>query len=186
MVKEVNQLKTSEALFAKQKCFCEKDVDARWAKKNDEKHYGYKNHINADEKTKLITKYSVTNAALHDSTQIKNLVDKTDKKVYADSAYRSEDIEEFLKEHNIQSCIQEKGYKNKPLTKQQQKLNNIKSKIRARVEHIFGFMTNVMNNALYMRSIGIKRIKSSIGLLNLTYNLFRYEQLIRLKKVKIV
>ena len=124
MAKEVNQLKTSEALFAKQKCFCEKDVDARWAKKNDEKHYGYKNHINADEKTKLITKYSVTNAALHDSTQIKNLVDKTDKKVYADSAYRSEDIEEFLKKHNIQSCIQEKGYKNKPLTKQQQKLNN--------------------------------------------------------------
>ena len=59
---------------------------------------------------------------MHDSTQIKNLVDKTDKKVYADSAYRSEDIEEFLKEHNIQSCIQEKGYKNKPLTKQQQKL----------------------------------------------------------------
>ena len=115
MAKEVNQLKTSEALFAKQKCFCEKDVDARWAKKNDEKHYGYKNHINADEKTKLITKYSVTNAALHDSTQIKNLVDKTDKKVYADSAYRSEDIEEFLKKHNIE--IEEVFYyqQNKPI-----------------------------------------------------------------------
>ena len=64
--------------------------------------------------------------------------------------------------------------------------NNTKSKIRARVEHIFGFMTNSMNNALYMRSIGIKRIKESIGLLNLTYNLFRYEQLVRLEKVKIM
>jgi transposase, IS5 family len=53
------------------------------------------------------------------------------------------------------------------------------------VEHIFGFMTNSMNNALYMRSIGMKRIKESIGLLNLTYNLFRLEQLIRLEKVKI-
>ena len=68
---------------------CQKDTDARWMTKNNERHYGYKNHINADAKTKLITKYSVTNAAFHDSTQIKNLVDKTDKKVYADSAYRS-------------------------------------------------------------------------------------------------
>ena len=67
----------------------------------------------------------------------------------------------------------------------QKESNNKKSKIRARVEHISGFMTNSMNNALYMRSIGIKRIKESIGLLNLTYNLFRFEQLIRLEKVKI-
>ncbi|MBD3808057.1 MAG: transposase [Epsilonproteobacteria bacterium] len=63
--------------------------------------------------------------------------------------------------------------------------NKEKSRIRARVEHIFGFMTNSMNNGLFMRSIGIKRIKDSIGLLNLTYNLFRYEQLMRTKRVNV-
>jgi len=62
----------------------------------------------------------------------------------------------------------------------------MKSKIRARVEHIFGYMTNSMNDALHMTSIGIKRIESNMGFLNLTYNLFRYEQLVKLKRVRIM
>jgi len=80
--------------------------------------------------------------------------------------------------------VHEKGYRNNPLTDKQKQSNNIKSKIRARVEHIFGFMTNSMHDALKMRQIGIKRISSSIGLLNLTYNLCRYEQLVRIYNVK--
>jgi len=169
----------------KQSKLCQKDTTARWMTKSGERHFGYKDHINADEKTKLITKYSVTSASVHDSTQTKNIVDETDNRLHADSAYKSEDIEEYLKNIECESFVHEKGYRGNPLTKEQKASNNKKSKIRARVEHIFGFMTNSMNNALYMRSIGIKRIKESIGLLNLTYNLFRLEQLIRLKKVKI-
>ncbi len=137
-------------------------------------------------KTKLITKYSVTSAAPHDSTEIKNIIDRTDNKLHADSAYRSKEIEQFLETKDCKSFVHEKGYRSSPLNKQQKELNNTKSKIRARVEHIFGFMTNSMNDALRMKSIGIKRIKSSIGFLNLTYNLFRYEQLIRLQKVKVM
>ena len=87
---------------------------------------------------------------------------------------------------NCASFIHEKGYRNNPLTQEQKESNNTKSKIRARVEHIFGFMTNSMNDALHMKCIGIKRVKDSIGLLNLTYNLFRYEQLVRLQKVKVM
>jgi len=62
----------------------------------------------------------------------------------------------------------------------------MKSKIRVRVEHVFGFMTNSMNDALHMTSIEIQRIESNIGFLNLTYNLFRYEQLVRYKKIKMM
>ncbi len=153
--------------------------------KAGERHYGYKDHINADEKTKLITKYSVSSAAPHDSTEIKNIIDITDKRLHADSAYRSKEIEEFLEKNECKSFVHEKGYRGKPLSNTQKESNHIKSKIRARVEHIFGFMTNSMNDALHMRSIGLKRIKSSIGFLNLTYNLFRYEQIIRLEKVKV-
>ena len=162
----------------------QKDTDAAWMTKSGERHFGYKDHVNADEKTKLITKYSVTSAAPHDSTELENLIDETDQKLHADSAYRSEEIEAYLEKQKCQSHIHEKGYRNKPLTQTQKESNNTKSKIRARVEHIFGFMTNSMHNALYMRSIGKERIESAIGLLNLTYNLFRYEQLVRLQKVK--
>ena len=162
----------------------QKDTDARWMSKSGERHFGYKDHVNADAKTKLITRYSVTSAAPHDSTQLENLIDETDQSLHADSAYRSEEIEAYLQKQKCQSHIHEKGYRNKPLTQTQKESNNTKSQIRARVEHIFGFMTNSMHNALYIRSIGIERIESAIGLLNLTYNLFRYEQLVRLEKVK--
>lgn len=75
--------------------------------------------------------------------------------------------------------MHEKGYRNKPLTEEQKTSNHEKSKTRARVEHIFGFMEQSMNG-LCLKSVGIKRATGIIGLINLTYNLFRYEQVVRL------
>jgi len=164
----------------------QKDCDARWMNKNGERHFGYKNHINADMKTKLITKFSTSSAAPHDSTETENLFDESDNVAYADSAYRSERIETYLQSINCKSHIHEKGYRNNPLELQQQLTNTMKSKIRSRVEHVFGFMTNSMNNGLNLKAIGKKRIDSLIALLNLTYNLFRYEQIVRLQQVKVM
>ena len=71
----------------------QKDTEARWTKKNDEKHYGYKNHINADQDHKLIQSYAVTPASVHDSQVFDELLDQTEESdgnkraVYADSAY---------------------------------------------------------------------------------------------------
>ncbi|MBD3841887.1 MAG: transposase [Campylobacterales bacterium] len=47
--------------------------------------FGYKDHINADEKTKIITKYKVTPASTHDSQVIKDLIDENDNTLYADT-----------------------------------------------------------------------------------------------------
>jgi len=164
----------------------QKDCDAKWTKKNGQSEYGYKDHIASDQKTKIITKYEVTSASTHDSQVIKDLIDKDDKVIYADSAYKSQEIEEDLKDKNIQSKIIKRAYRNKPLTNQENKENYKHSKTRVRVEHIFGTLTSQFNNALNLTVIGIDRIKSAIGLINLTYNLVRYEQLVRLNKVQIV
>ena len=56
---------------------------------------------------------------------------------------------------------------------------NKKSNAGARVEHVFGFMEQSMNG-LIVRSVGISRATGIIGLINLTYNIFRYEQVLRL------
>lgn len=66
-----------------------KDIDARWTKKNHQSYYGYKDHVKVDAKSKLITKYKVTDASVHDSQPLKDLLDETDKgeTVHADSAY---------------------------------------------------------------------------------------------------
>ena len=48
----------------------QKDTDARWAKKNNQTYYGYKDHVKADSKNKFITNYSVTNAAVNDNQEL--------------------------------------------------------------------------------------------------------------------
>ena len=80
--------------------------------------------------------------------------------------------------------VHEKGYRNKSLTEEQKASNREKSKVRARVEHVFGFMEQSMKG-LYLRSVGMFRAKAIIGLINLTYNLFRYEQVVRLNLIKV-
>ena len=75
--------------------------------------------------------------------------------------------------------VHEKWYRNKPLTDEQKANNKEKSRTRARIEHVFGFMEQSMNG-LVVKSVGITRATGIIGLINLTYNLFRYEQVMRL------
>ena len=164
----------------------QKDCDARWTKKNNQLEYGYKDHINSDQKTKIITKYSVTSASVHDSQVVEDIIDEDDKVMYADSAYRSEEIDTYLKSQNVKGKVIKRKYRNKPLDKAEHKTNYKHSKTRVRVEHIFGTLTSQMNNALHLKAIGIKRISSLVGLLNLTYNLVRYEQLVRIQKVKVI
>ncbi|MBN2835530.1 MAG: transposase, partial [Candidatus Delongbacteria bacterium] len=73
--------------------------------------------------------------------------------------------------------VNEKGYKNKPLTEEQKTSNKDKSKIRSRVEYIFGFVENSMTGS-FINTIGKTREKAKIGLMNLTYNICRFVQLI--------
>lgn len=158
-----------------------KDIDARWTKKNKETFYGYKNHAKVDTKSKFIDEYVVTDASVHDSQPLDDLLSEKDKgqPLHADSAYTGEEQEKVIEKYEMINQIHEKGYRNKPLTEEQKEKNKEKSKTRARVEHVFGFMEQSMNG-LTLKSVGITRASGIIGLINLTYNLFRYEQVIRL------
>jgi IS5 family transposase len=157
----------------------QKDTDARWTKKNQETHYGYKDHVKVDADSKLIVEYSVTSANVHDSQALQGLVTEEDQVLYADSAYSGTDLLASLPEKVVRN-VHEKGCRNHPLTEEQKESNRLKSKIRVRVEHIFGFMTNNMGG-IALRSIGIARAEFHIGLRNLVYNICRYEFLMRPK-----
>jgi len=158
-----------------------KDIDARWTKKNGEKYYGYKNHAKVDSKSKFINTYLVTDASVHDSQVLEDLLEKKDKgqPLYADSAYTGDKQKKVIRKYRLKNKVHKKGYRGNPLSEWQKKNNNIKSKTRVRVEHVFGFMEQSMNG-LALKSVGIARATGIIGLINLTYNLFRYEQVVRL------
>ncbi len=160
---------------------CQKDTDARWTKKHGKSHYGYKNHVNIDRRHKLVRRYKVTDAAVHDSQVVEDILDanNTASSVWADSAYRSAEIEAKLKEKGLKSQIHRKGHRNKPLTEREMQGNKARSKVRARVEHVFGAQSNDMGGTL-VRSMGLARAKARIGLKNLTYNMRRLVQLERI------
>ena len=162
----------------------QKDVDACWTKKNDETYYGYKNHINADNNCKLIRKYKVTDASVHDSQEFRKLIDpdNTRADVYADSAYRADKIEADLREAGYRSKIHFKAYRNTPLTKHQERANKCRSKIRVRVEHVFAHQANSMK-AGFIRTIGIARAEVKIGMTNLVYNMKRLIQLEKIYRI---
>ena len=159
----------------------QKDVDARWTQKNKERYYGYKCHTLVSSMNKLIEDYEVTAANVHDSQVFIDLLDPArDDAVYADSAYRSAEFEACLAAMNIASHICEKGSRGHPITDEQKANNRLISRIRSRVEHVFGTMTNSMD-AMRIRCIGLVRATGIIGMNNLVYNMLRAEQIIRLK-----
>ena len=116
----------------------QKDTDARWTKKRGKSHYGYKNHVNVDRRHKLVRRYQVTDAAVHDSQVVEDILDadNTASDVWADSAYRSAEIEAKLGEKGLKSRIHRKGHRNKPLNEREKRGNETRSKVRARVEHV--------------------------------------------------
>src|SRR3981189_3938237 len=143
----------------------QKDKDARWTKKNDESFYGYKNHLGVDKGHKLIRKWGATDAAVHDSQKLDDVLDlhNTGKGVWADSAYRSVQIEAGLKEKGLQSRIHRRAARDRPLSERQKSANTTRSKVRARVEHVFGHQQRAMGGKLG-RTIGIARAGFKIGL----------------------
>ena len=152
----------------------QKDKDARWTKKHGRSFFGYKNHVNADARHKLIRDYTVSDASEHDSQKLDELVNRgnTSRDVYADSAYRSAEIERKLRAKGFRSRIHKRGRRNRPLTEAEARANHRKSKVRARIEHVFGAQENAPGGQL-VRTIGIVRAKIKIGLQNLVYNFRR-------------
>jgi len=159
----------------------QKDKDARWTKKHGKNFFGYKNHVNADKTHKLIRDYEVTDAAVHDSRVLETLLDKanTNKDVFADSAYRSAEAEEKLAARGFCSRICVRGTRGRPLSKARAAANRAKSRIRARIEHVFGTQETAPGGRL-VRTIGIIRARAKIGLQNFVYNIRRLATLERM------
>ena len=131
----------------------------------------------------------MTAASVHDSQVFEVLLDQSEgesdsdsdsaqkRAIYADSAYRSAEKEAALQEMKIESQICEKGTKSAPLSEVQKDSNHAKSKVRSRVEHVFGAQAQMGGHVV--RTIGILRARVKIGMMNLVYNRPRLGQLIR-------
>jgi len=75
------------------------DISVRWTVENGQHHYGYKNHVSADNKHKPIRRYHVTDACVHDTTAFDEVFDAKNaaKDIWTDGAYRVQAREAALK-----------------------------------------------------------------------------------------
>jgi len=123
---------------------------------------------------KLIRRFDVTDASVHDSNVFEQILDANNSRadVWADSAYRSKEKENNLSELGYRSQVHRKGKRGTPLSDRSKKANTKKSTVRCRVEHVFGSQSNLRKKAI--RSIGIMRARTDIGLMNIVYNMRRF------------
>lgn len=159
----------------------QKDCDARWTVKRGQSHYGYKLHVNVDMKHKLIRRFEVTPASTADNQCFESLLEPgvRDRRVWADSAYYSEKQEGRLAALGYDSRVVRRYLSHYPSTSAMAREMSRRSKLRKRVEHVFGFMVNSMGGK-FVRTIGLTRAHFKVGMMNLVYNLSRFEQLERL------
>jgi len=168
----------------------QKDRDARWTVKFSKAKtgeggktkqrdiavpaFGYKNHAAIDRRHGFIRGWNVTSASAYDGAQLRTLLDKsnTGATVWADTAYRSKTNETWLEKNGYVCDIHHKKPKGRPMSERTARANGRRSKIRAFVEHVFAQQKARMG--LCVRTIGIARATTKIGMVNLAYNLTRY------------
>lgn len=137
LIKKEN--KTAQDLWGDQPAKArQKDTDARWAKKGNETHFGYKVHAYADEKSKLVVHVHTTPANVHDSQVLENVLGDDDRGMsfFADSAYSGKPQLDIIKSFGMYPLVCEKGTSKTPLTEEQNARNRKKSSRRCRIEHI--------------------------------------------------
>ena len=175
----------------------QKDRDARWTVKFSKAKqradgtrpavdiaiptFGYQNHIAIDRQHGLIRRWHASDAAAYEGARLRqDLLDKTNTAsgVWADTAYRSKANEAFLETNGFVSRIHRKKPPGRPMSPRTRRANALKSMVRSRVEHVFAAQKDKMG--LFIRTVGIARATTKIGLANLVYNMRRLVFLERL------
>lgn len=147
-----------------------RDNDADFTKKRGKTYYGYKGHISIDEDSEVIKTVEFTKASIHDSSTFDQLVDYSEEAIFADKGYANKNRRKKLERRKIFDGILAKGYRNKPLSKSEIKLNRLLSTVRNKVERPFAYMKRILN---YQRCsyYDFKRNRFEFIMASLVYNI---------------
>lgn len=155
----------------------QKDVEARWTRKNNKSYYGYKLHANADRAWGFVRRAEVTPANTIDTTMFEAVLStNADPDIYADRGYTKGAREQALKKQGYRAHIQHKGERNQPLRERERQRNRLIAKRRARVEHVFARLAHL--GGKHLRTIGLARAKVQLGLKVAVHNLQRLARLL--------
>src|SRR5450631_2159910 len=118
----------------------QRDPAMHQTKKGNQWYFGMKAHVGVDSKTKMIHSVVATAANVADSTVLPELLHGEETKVWGDQAYRGQtEAMQEVAPRAQDMTHQQYRYKNR-VDEIQRAKNRTKSRVRSKVEHVFGVM----------------------------------------------
>ena len=114
-----------------------RDEEMKQTKKGNQWYFGMKAHAGTDTGKGLVHSIVVTDASVHDSRVMEELLHGEEKAVYGDKAYASEDRKKEYEASGIEWCVKRKAGRGRQLTPEDKEYNHQQGKIRAKGEHAF-------------------------------------------------
>jgi IS5 family transposase len=114
-----------------------RDREMKQTKKGNQWYFGMKAHVGTDSNTGLAHNIVVTDAGVHDSKVIDELLHGEEQAVYGDRAYTSNKKRKEYEARGIKWCINRKACRHYQLTPEDVEYNHRQSQIRAKGEHAF-------------------------------------------------
>ena len=121
-----------------------RDLESDWTVKNNEPHYGQKEHTSVDTNHGFVLATDITQASIHDSQYLPYCVaasrhtEEPIRKVYADKGYSGKPNRQFLAMNKIDDGIMRKDTRSTKLTAYEKERNKQIAKKRYIVEQYFG------------------------------------------------
>lgn len=115
----------------------QRDPEMRQTRKGKQWYFGMKLHIGVDSQSGLTHSAVVTSANVHDKHPLPKLLHGREKRVYGDSAYASQKKLILSKAPGAKDFTNQRTRKSGEIDEVERGKNRNKSKIRARVEHVF-------------------------------------------------
>lgn len=114
-----------------------RDPEMHQTRKGQQWHFGMKMHIGVDSRTGLAHSAVVTAANVHDKHPLPDLLHGNEQRVYGDSAYASQKELIGSKAPQAKDFTNQRVRRGGELDEVERAKNRNKSRVRARVEHVF-------------------------------------------------
>jgi IS5 family transposase len=148
----------------------ERDPEMHQTRKGNQWYFGMKAHVGVDSKTKIIHTVVATAANIADATVLPELLHGEETRVWGDQAYRGQT--EVIRDcaPQAQDCTHRRYRYKSWVDEVERAKNRTKSKVRSKVEHVFGVM-KLKFGFMKVRYRGIKknanRLFATCALVNL-------------------
>jgi IS5 family transposase len=122
-----------------------RDPEMKQTKKGNQWYFGMKAHVGTETGRGLVHSIKVTNAAVHDSQVMDDLLHGEESAVYGDKAYADTEKRQVFEYQGIEWHIDRKGSPGHPLTEEDRGWNQEQHHTRAKGEHAFLVVKHLWN-----------------------------------------